>query len=191
MWFVTSPINMIPSFLKQILERIYAHAFHITSQAFTSFGTLSLSLHAIKGSPPYHKPHPASSPTDGWRPYYCSRAIASGTSWFTMPSLTSDVHFSKSLITHAFNIYIYIYVYIYNTYSHVSYDSTGPLSLAALLQIQGNHVPDELVHHAFSHISVGLSTNVLTTNPGQSRPGRVGSPCLLSHLTRTHHKRPH
>ena len=25
------------------------------------------------------------------------------------------------------------------------------------------------------------------TNPGQSRPGRVGSPCLLSHLTYTSH----
>ena len=178
---------MIPGFLKQILERIYAHAFHITSQAFTSFGTLSLSL--------CHQRFTALSQTaPGIKPHRRLAALLQLPGNRVRDELVHHAffHIRRTLLEISHHTRVqYIYIYIYNAYSHVSYDSTGPLSLAALLQIQGNHVPDELVHHAFSHISLGLITNVLTTNPGQSRPGRVGSPCLLSHLTRTNHKRPH
>ena len=78
------------------------HSHSLGHQRFTAFS--------------YHKSHPASSPTDGWRPYYKSRAVTSGTSWFTMPF--SLIIRTQSLITrtqrqNAFNIHIYIYIYIY------------------------------------------------------------------------------
>ena len=90
------------------------HSHSLGHQRFTAFS--------------YHKSHPASSPTDGWRPYYKSRAVTSGTSWFTMPSLSSYVPNLSSHVPKGKTrlTYIYIYIlYIYYTYGHVSYDSTA------------------------------------------------------------------
>ena len=126
-WFVMSPINH-PHITfaydtelagTKIFERILrksrfyshhgpsiykpGHSHSLGHQRFTAFS--------------YHKSHPASSPTDGWRPYYKSRAVTSGTSWFTMPSLSSYVpnlssHVPKGKTR---STYIYIYIYIIRT----------------------------------------------------------------------------
>ena len=107
---------MIPSFLKQIFERIYAcHAFHITSQAFTSFGTLSLSMPSKVHRPITNRTRHQAPPTVGGlikNPWQSRPGRVGSPCLLSHHTYTSHVPNPSS---HTRPIYIYIFIYIIRT----------------------------------------------------------------------------